>query len=60
MCMIVYVHMYLCVYVRFVPFVFITIHAQLVIKKCSMKTHSYFSTLQSERYLGLLVGFGGR
>jgi hypothetical protein len=34
MCTNVYVHVYVCVhvYVRLFPFVFITIHAQLVIK----------------------------
>jgi hypothetical protein len=37
-------NVYVCLYVRLFPFVFITIHAQLVIKKCSIKTHSYFST----------------
>jgi hypothetical protein len=41
--------MCMCMYVcmRLFPFVFITIHAQLVIKKCSIKIHSYFSILQS-------------
>jgi hypothetical protein len=44
MCKNVYAHVYVCLYVRLVPFVFITIHAQLVINKCSIKIHSYFST----------------
>jgi hypothetical protein len=35
----VYMHVYVCVYVRFV-LLCITIHAQLVIKKYSIITHS--------------------